>query len=1458
MGFTQSGQAPTIYDVSAGVSKDFWEYFGKDPSDITGSSGIQYWVRYEDKHYLIALPEMEGTIPGSQIMRLLIDQKIDLYDITDIDQPIQLKSEKMEQYFYEMIREPLIFLKLFYQADTDDFIYRPSFLSAIREQNAKRMVEWTQIRRIALNASEILRPLGLSQTALGLFQYSLLSVLSIGSEAIHQAEYQSLVNSFEHIEERIDTLMKNGQSEQLYEEYPLAKIGQAAGFLETGISLSESTYNIGKQIYLYQISRDLSTYLGIDFINHSTRYINSSGKLSDLAKNIISSTKIAGEVLSILTTLVKTDTAQAQISGLRIAYNLEMMSRLLETQNTLLEKLCPDPKSEAIKTEHMAAYKQAKILSAYIEWETYELIKAYGKPEGISLVHRLFYAVDHHLLGGAQRQIDIDTLMTHIETENRILTIPNQQYLPGKSLSIQITDPNLEQAIREAEGYTGPANGPIRAQDVHTITRLYAINANIHSLEGIEHLQSLTDLQLRENAISDLSPLQTLSQLEYLRLEKNQITDITALTGLTKLKILNLSENQIQDIQALAGLSALKEINLVKNKIQDLTPLKNLSQLERLLLSYNELKNIEPLQNLTALEQLNLWNNNISDIRILEHLPALKEIGLGHNAITNLTPLVDNENLGAGVSVDVRHNLLDTGEGKADKRAIETLEGRGVKVIGGGDKETFPYAGEMVLVKGGTFQMGDEHGDLWDPCRPVHTVKLTYDYYIGITEVTFNAYDAYCEATGKSKIGNLSLFERDIKPVNDLSWYDAINYCNWLSEQEGLAKAYNGKGSFLDINGRQTRDITQVEGYRLPTEAEWEYAARGGHKSTRDFNYAGSNDIEEVGWYISNSRGEWNQGELKTVGQKVPNELGLYDMSGNVWEWCHDYWNDNWWEFNYYENSSEENPVNHISSPQRVTRGGSIYRGEDECRVAFRAANEASAHFFGFRIVRTDVKIAKNVNEKQKNFFPYAGEMVLVKGNSEKSELKEKTGTRLEYTLITDEFYDMENNLLLDEIVSIIKDRFDYAGYTEIEVTCSKNSENTILSFEVPHMIYALNDIKTLVKLFTKRGYFFFGEILDQVGSDMKPAEKTGLLKYPHQNGNDTFFYLVRDYIVIGSQRYYLNNSSISDVEFSQDNQRGGNKISFTFDKEGGELFEFITSNKLGHQLPIVLDDVVLAAPVIEQAIRGGKVDLSSRISLQEAFEIMPIIKSKPLPISFKLLRKGKMMYGESTQIDNTKIFYMGNIMNTSNTSHTSENLNPILLDYTYYLGNFKVTFNEYDTYCEETGKNKPNDSGWGRGNISVTNVSWWDAIEYCNWLSEKNELAKAYDSRGNLLDKNGNPTRDITQVEGYRLSTEAEWEYAARKIYETRFKNSNELFFYDMTDEIMEWCYDWFAWYTSDIKLNPIGPFVSNSHNTSHIIRGGCDDSQEDDCFVFIRNHNGPDKKSSALGFRIARTVIE
>ncbi len=236
----------------------------------------------------------------------------------------------------------------------------------------------------------------------------------------------------------------------------------------------------------------------------------------------------------------------------------------------------------------------------------------------------------------------------------------------------------------------------------------------------------------------------------------------------------------------------------------------------------------------------------------------------------------------------------------------------------------------MVLVEGGEFMMGSETGGPDDE-KPVHDVTLD-TFYIGKCEVTQQEWQAVMQR-------NPSFFTGGDLPVEQVSWYDAVEYCNQRSKKEGLTPCYSGSGDEI------TCDFSR-DGYRLPTEAEWEYAARGGQLH-QDFVFSGSNNAKEAAWFEENSAYKSH-----TAAQKKPNELGIYDMSGNVWEWCAD-----WYEDDYYQDSPAVNPTGPAQIPglrHRSYRGGGFGGDIDWLRstARFHLSPHYSRFDMGFRVVK--------------------------------------------------------------------------------------------------------------------------------------------------------------------------------------------------------------------------------------------------------------------------------------------------------------------------------------------------------------------------------------------------------------------------------------------------------------------------------------------------------------------------
>jgi sulfatase modifying factor 1 len=230
------------------------------------------------------------------------------------------------------------------------------------------------------------------------------------------------------------------------------------------------------------------------------------------------------------------------------------------------------------------------------------------------------------------------------------------------------------------------------------------------------------------------------------------------------------------------------------------------------------------------------------------------------------------------------------------------------KVVANGKKSFEP---EMVFVEGGTFQMGSSSGDSDE--QPVHSVTLS-SFSIGKYEVT--------QAQWKAVMGNnpSNFGGCDNCPVETVSWNDVQEFIRKLNAQTG-------------------------KNYRLPTEAEWEFAAKGG-KQSRGYIYSGSNDLGSVAWYSDNS-----ESKTHPVGSKQGNELGIYDMSGNVWEWCSDWYGP-------YSSYNETNPTGASSGQNRVLRGGGWNYFASYCRAANRIRRDPGSRSIdlGFRLVLPAVR----------------------------------------------------------------------------------------------------------------------------------------------------------------------------------------------------------------------------------------------------------------------------------------------------------------------------------------------------------------------------------------------------------------------------------------------------------------------------------------------------------------------
>lgn len=254
-------------------------------------------------------------------------------------------------------------------------------------------------------------------------------------------------------------------------------------------------------------------------------------------------------------------------------------------------------------------------------------------------------------------------------------------------------------------------------------------------------------------------------------------------------------------------------------------------------------------------------------------------------------------------------------------------------------KVTAQTNNNMILVEGGKVKMSVKES------AKQNLINKKTDYEVTVSSFEMNKYEVsvadwktYITATGSKMPARPTWGWNDDHPITNVTWIDAVKYCNWLSTKNGLKPAYNKEGN------KYVCDFT-ANGFRLPTDAEWVYAAKGGNKS-KNYTYSGGNDLETIAWYSKNSRKS-----PQPYGTKLPNEIGLYDMSGNVFEWC---W-DNYDPY-FYKVDTKTNPRGPERGDKKCIRGGSwdstnlnYLKPENQLSWSSTASNP----FFGFRVVKS-------------------------------------------------------------------------------------------------------------------------------------------------------------------------------------------------------------------------------------------------------------------------------------------------------------------------------------------------------------------------------------------------------------------------------------------------------------------------------------------------------------------------
>ena len=725
---------------------------------------------------------------------------------------------------------------------------------------------------------------------------------------------------------------------------------------------------------------------------------------------------------------------------------------------------------------------------------------------------------------------------------------------------------------------------------------------------------------------------------------------------------------------------------------------------------------------------------------------------------------------------DYHPDLCDlNGDGTVNVSDVTTL----VNIIlngdtGSSDIQTFTVNGvtfKMVTVEGGTFTMGgtSEQGAVASDEKPTHSVTLS-TYLIGKTEVTQELWQAVMGTNPSTTKGNSF-------PVVKVSWNDCQTFIKKLNVLTG-------------------------KNFRLPTEAEWEYAARGGNKS-KAYKYSGSSTIGNVAWYKANA------GIIKPVASLQPNELGIYDMSGNVWEFCNDWYGN-------YSGEAQTNPIGPASGDYRVQRGGSCATSADQCRISYRGAADPTAPFdhVGLRLcLSTEPSFTVN---------GVSFDMVEVEGGTfTMGATAEQTGV----------FGDEKptHQVTLPSY---------YIGKTEVtqelwQAVMGSNPSN-FTGTNLPVEKVSWDDCKT-----------FIAKLNALTGKNFRlPTEAEW--EFAARGGNKSRGYK------------YCGSNTLSDVAWYVDNS--DNKTHPVAAKTPNELGIYDMS---GNVLEWCNDWYSSSYYTSEsQTNPTGPDSGSSRVRRGGSWNY----SENTCRVSYRGNTTPSFRYNylglrlclsadESFTVNGVSFamvpvaggtFTMGATSEQGTNIDSNEKPTHQVTLSSYMIGKTEVT---QELWLAVMGS-KPS---YFRGdNLPVEQVSWDDCQKFItklNALTGKNfrlptEAEWEYAARGGNMSQGYkySGSNEIGDVAWYDNNS-------GNKTHPVATKAPNELGIYDMSGNLWEWCSDWYGSYSSSAQTNPTGP----DSGSNRIIRGGSWGHDLLDCRVAIRGAIGQTSRSIGFGLRLA-----